>query len=115
MTVLLVAVGGAVGAPLRHLVDAWVTARLGVPWGTFVVNVTGSFVLGLVAASAPGWLVTLVGVGLCGALTTFSTFSVETVRLLQLGDGRRALLNVCCSLVVGIGAAAGGWWLGSVG
>lgn len=116
MTLLLVLVGGAVGAPLRYLADSWLSRRTdGVfPWGTFAVNVAGSFALGLIAASAPGWLVALGGVGVCGALTTFSTFGFETVRLVEKGRPGPALLNVAGSLVLGLAAAALGWWLGSV-
>ena len=114
MTVVLVILGGAVGAPLRYLVDRWVTAHTGgtLPWGTLAVNVAGSFALGVLAASAPEWLLTLAGVGLCGAFTTFSTFGFETVRLLERGRVRPALLNVAGSLVLGVAAAATGRWLG---
>ncbi|WP_432477546.1 fluoride efflux transporter CrcB [Nocardioides sp. GXQ0305] len=115
MSLLLVLLGGAVGAPVRYLADRWLTARLpgDFPWGTFVVNATGSLVLGLLAAAAPDWLVTLAGVGFCGALTTFSTFSFETVRLLEEGRLVPALGNVAGSVVVGVAAAGVGWWLGS--
>jgi len=114
MTLMLVLLGGAVGAPLRYLADEWVSARTGdaLPWGTLGVNVAGSLVLGLVAAAAPTWLVALAGTGLCGALTTFSTFSFETVRLLEDGRLRPALLNVAASLSLGLAAAALGFWLG---
>ena len=114
MTLLLVLVGGAVGAPARYLADRWLTARLpgAFPWGTFAVNVAGSFVLGLLAAAAPAWLLALGGTGFCGALTTFSTFSFETVRLLETGRPVPAVLNVTASVVVSVAAAALGWWLG---
>ena len=118
MTVLLVLVGGAVGAPLRYLTDDYVRARHGAafPWGTLVVNVVGSFVLGAVAASvavagAPTWVLTLVGTGLCGALTTFSTFGVETVQLAERGSWSAAFGNVVLSLGLGLGACAAGWSL----
>lgn len=116
MTVLLVLVGGAVGAPVRYLADLAVQSRHDsvFPWGTFAVNVVGSLVLGAVAAAvfvagAPGWVLTLVGTGLCGALTTFSTFGFETVRLLEEGSGRAALTNALASLAAGMAACAAGW------
>jgi len=121
VTVVLVLVGGAVGAPLRYLTDLLVQARHDsiLPWGTLTVNVVGSFVLGLVAAAvavggAPGWLMTLLGTGFCGALTTFSTFGFETVRLLEEGSLLEALVNVVASLAAGLAAAAAGWALGSL-
>ena len=121
MTVVLVLVGGAVGAPLRYLTDLLVQARHDsiLPWGTLTVNVVGSFVLGLVAAAvavggAPGWLMTLLGTGFCGALTTFSTFGFETVRLMEEGSLLEALVNVVASLAAGLAAAAAGWALVSL-
>lgn len=113
MTLLLVLVGGALGAPARYLVDRWVTARTPgpFPWGTVLVNVAGSFLLGLLAAAAPGWLLTFGGVGFCGALTTFSTFTFETVRLVEQGRPLHALANVAISVVVGVASATLGWWL----
>jgi CrcB protein len=115
MTVLLVLLGGAVGAPARYLTDQAVQRRHGTvfPWGTWTVNVAGSFVLGLVVASGPAWLVTLAGTGFCGALTTFSTFGYETVRLAEEGESGSALANVVGSLATGLVAAALGWWLGT--
>ena len=121
MTVLLVLVGGAVGAPARYLTDLFVQSRhrFQLPLGTLTVNVTGSFALGLVASlaahgSAARWVVTLVGTGFCGALTTFSTFSFETLRLVESGRMRAALGNVLVSLGAGLVAVALGWWLGSL-
>jgi CrcB protein len=121
VTVVLVLVGGAIGAPLRYLTDLFVQARHDsvLPWGTLIVNAVGSLLLGLLTvgvtgAGAPEWVLTLGGVGFCGALTTFSTFGFETVRLAEEGAWLEALANVGLSLVVGMCAVAGGWWLGSV-
>lgn len=115
MTVLLVAAGAAVGAPLRYVVDRWVQRRLGggFPWGTLVVNVVGSFVLGLVLGSPSVGAETsaLIGVGFCGALTTYSTFGYETLRLLEDGAWARGVANVLISMTAGLGAAALGWTL----
>jgi len=112
VTVLLIAFGAAVGAPLRYLVDRTVQARHDsvFPWGTFAVNVTGSFLLGLLlrgaaAHAVPGSLVALLGTGLCGALTTYSTFGYETVRLMQDHSRPYAVLNAIASVVGGLGAA----------
>ena len=121
MTALLVLIGGAIGAPTRYLTDVVVQSRHRsvLPWGTITVNVVGSFVLGLVAglasaSSAPSWVLTLVGTGFCGALTTFSTFSFETVRLAEAGRWRSAAGNVVISLVLGLVAVAIGWELGTL-
>ncbi|SDK33471.1 CrcB protein [Nocardioides sp. YR527] len=120
MTALLVLLGGAIGAPARYLTDLYVRERTGAdfPWGTMVVNAVGSLVLGLLAGAAasgvlPGWVLTLVGTGFCGALTTFSTFSYETVRLAENGQWRSAALNVLGSLAVGTAAVSLGWLIGS--
>jgi CrcB protein len=113
MTVLLVAVGAAVGAPLRYLVDRAVQGRHDslFPWGTFAVNIAGSFLLGLLAAAGlhtPARLMAALGTGLCGALTTYSTFGYETVRLLNERARLFATLNVIAGVVAGLGAASVG-------
>ncbi|HYH71577.1 MAG TPA: CrcB family protein [Nocardioides sp.] len=111
---LLVAAGAAVGAPLRYLVNAWVREHLGgtPAAGTLVVNVAGSFVLGaLVGAGAGGAPLALVGVGFCGALTTFSTLALEVWDAMSDGRRTQAVANVALSLVLGIGAAWLGWAL----
>ncbi|HKE66555.1 MAG TPA: fluoride efflux transporter CrcB [Micromonosporaceae bacterium] len=112
MTVLLVVVGAIVGAPMRYLTDRAVQARHDsvFPWGTLAVNVAGSFILGLLVAGAATHgvsphVVALVGTGFCGALTTYSTFSYETVRLAQEGARFYAVANVVASVVAGLGAA----------
>jgi CrcB protein len=114
VTVLLVLVGGAIGAPARYLTDVVISSRhrAPFPWGTFVVNGVGSFVLGLVAGSAPSaGVAALIGTGFCGALTTYSTFGFETVRLLEERKPQVAATYVVLSLLVGLGAVSLGWWL----
>jgi CrcB protein len=115
MTPLLVVAGAAIGAPARFLTDRWIQSRHDsvFPWGTFTVNAVGSFILGAVlgAAAARGpspHLVAAVGSGFCGALTTYSTFSYETIRLVEDGARRYALLNALGSLAVGLLAAWAG-------
>jgi fluoride exporter len=116
---VLVAVGGAIGAPLRYVTDLVVQSVHDTvfPWGTFTVNVVGSLILGgvagAVAAGAPAWLLTLIGTGLCGALTTFSTFGIETVRLIEDGAVFEAALNSLTSLLVGLVACMGAFALTS--
>ena len=116
MTVVLVLLGGAVGAPLRYLTDLVVQARHDTvfPWGTLTVNVFGSLLLGGLAsgvsnAGAPAWLLSLAGTGFCGALTTFSTFGFETVRLVEDGSWVEALMNVAASVGLGLAAVTAGW------
>ncbi len=115
MSWLLVILGAAVGAPLRYLTDRAVQARHDspLPWGTITVNTAASAVLGLVtgavAAGAASTRVTLlVGTGLCGALSTYSTLSYEVLRLVESGRRRLAALTVAASLLAGVGAAAAG-------
>ncbi|TNY37607.1 fluoride efflux transporter CrcB [Thermomonospora catenispora] len=111
MTVLWVLLGAAVGAPLRYLADRWARSRFGddFPWGTLGVNVLGSGMLGLLAALPAGaGLTAFAGAGLCGALTTYSTFGYETVRLLEDGARRRALVYVVVSVFAALAAAAAG-------
>ncbi|MFG3009719.1 fluoride efflux transporter CrcB [Streptomyces cinerochromogenes] len=112
MNWLLVVAGAVVGAPVRYLTDRAVQARHDslFPWGTLVVNVVGCLVLGLltgaVSAGVAGpHLRLLVGTGLCGALTTYSTFSYETLRLTEAGSGLYAALNVVASVSAGLAAA----------
>ncbi|WP_213451686.1 fluoride efflux transporter CrcB [Rhizomonospora bruguierae] len=112
MSFLYVALGAAVGAPLRYLLDRAVQARHDslFPWGTFAVNVTGSLILGVLIGGAtagvvPGALGTLLGTGFCGALTTYSTFGYETVRLVEEKAAFYAVANAVASVAAGLGAA----------
>jgi fluoride exporter len=118
VTVLWVALGAAIGAPARYLTDRAVQRRHDsvFPWGTLTVNLIGSFVLGLlsaVGAQLAPVLGAALGVGLCGALTTYSTFSYEILRLLEDRARFYAMANVTASLVGGFGAVGLGWTLGS--
>ncbi|POX46492.1 fluoride efflux transporter CrcB [Streptomyces sp. Ru71] len=115
MNWLLVVAGGMVGAPLRYLTDRTVQSRHDsvFPWGTFTVNVVGCVVLGVLtgaaaAGAAGSHLRLLLGTGLCGALTTYSTFSYETLRLTGTGGRLYAVLNVLGSVAAGLGAAFAG-------
>jgi CrcB protein len=115
VNVLLVAAGGALGAVLRYLLDGAVRRRFGprFPWGTLLVNVTGSALLGVLTGwalggGAPDALRLLAGVGLCGALTTFSTFGYDTVRLLTERGARYAAGNVVLTVPAGFLAAGAG-------
>jgi CrcB protein len=115
VTPLLVVAGALVGAPLRLLADRIAVARRGrtTGLGTLTVNVAGSAVLGFVLglAAAPSWVAALVGTGFCGTLTTFSTFGYDVVRLVEEKVPGRALAYLAATLVLGIGAAAGGFGL----
>nr|WP_214105527.1 fluoride efflux transporter CrcB [Acrocarpospora catenulata] len=114
MTVALVAAGAAIGAPLRYLADRIIQARHDTlfPWGTFTVNMGGSALLGFLAALPAGEVAMAgAGIGFCGALTTYSTFSYETLRLLQDGARFAAVANQLASLAGGLGAGACGFVL----
>ncbi|WP_327586040.1 fluoride efflux transporter CrcB [Nonomuraea sp. NBC_00507] len=111
MTVLLVALGAAIGAPLRYLADRLVQSRHDsvFPWGTLAVNLAGSFALGLLVGMPAGpALSAALGTGFCGALTTYSTFSYETLRLAQEGTRFYALANIVAGIVAGLGAGLAG-------
>jgi CrcB protein len=116
MIALMIALGAAIGAPTRYLVDRSVTKRHSsvFPAGTIAVNLVASFGLGVLAGASPSTtLSALVGTGFCGALSTYSTFGFETMRLAQTGKQRLAVINVAASVVLGLLAAALGWWLAS--
>jgi fluoride exporter len=121
VTALLVVAGAAVGAPLRHLADVlvrwWLRADDDDPvvWGTLLVNLAGSAVIGVLAGATagggPGAVTALVGTGFCGALTTFSTLSLETVRLLERGRVVAGLGYAVGSLAAGTALCWAGWAL----
>lgn len=120
MTALLVAVAGLIGSILRYGLDRAVQRRIGsdAPVGIFVVNLTGSFALGLLtgAAAHHGWSTTdvaVVGTGLIGAYTTFSTFAYDGVGLVERGEWWVFATNLVGSLALGLAAAGAGIALGS--
>jgi len=116
-----IAIAGALGASTRYLVDHLVSTRLsGVfPWGTFTINVSGSFLAGLVtglllAGRVSAATATVVAGGFLGAYTTFSTAMYETARLLEDGATRAAFGNLLLPLAASVAAAALGWGLALV-
>ena len=118
---LLVAAAGACGAPLRYVVDTKVSSRLEAvfPYGTLAVNISGSFLLGLITGLALdhglGTTEQLVlGTGLLGAYTTFSTYTLESLSLFQAGETLAAVRNLAGSVVLGLLASAAGWALASL-
>lgn len=107
---LMVGIGGFLGAIARYLVDGWISRRMGAlfPYGTFVINISGSFILGLFTTTIterfivhPHWRL-LVAIGFVGAYTTFSTFEYETHKLLEEGSFGLALLNILLSVAIGL-------------
>lgn len=116
LEVILVAIGGAIGSTARYLVSTWAATRYGAefPYGTLIVNVVGCFIIGVFMTLAterlsisPYWRL-LITVGFVGGLTTFSSFSYETIHLLQEADMLRAFYNVGLNILVGFSAT----WLG---
>ena len=120
LTLLWIAAGGALGTLARFGINQAIIGRTGElsPWGTLVINVTGSFVIGLFAAlTGPGGRVVaspdlrlFVLVGVCGGFTTFSSFSLQTLALFEAGEPLRAGANVVASVVLCLVAV----WLGSI-
>lgn len=121
MTVLWITVAGSVGAIARFVLDGVVRQRWksDFPWATTIINVTGSLVLGFVTGlivfrGAPSELQQIVGIGFCGGYTTFSTASVETVRLLQRRKYLLGVINGAGTLSATVTAGAAGLALASL-
>jgi fluoride exporter len=118
---LVIFVGAGLGGVTRYALGSWIQGASGpsFPWGTLVINVTGSLLVTLVYAlldstmSAHAWRAFL-GVGFLGGFTTFSAFSYETIRLAQDGRWERAVFYVAGSVVLSLGGALGGVRLASV-
>lgn len=107
--VFLIALGGSLGAVARYGVATWIYQQTGTsfPWGTFIINVTGSFAIGFLAelfetALVPGGWRSFLTIGFLGAYTTFSTFTLETFNLLREGELRLATGNILLSTVAGL-------------
>lgn len=122
LTYSAIAIGGAIGACLRFAVGEWTLHLFGraFPFGTLLVNILGSFVIGLLYGLliteqiAPNPWRIFIGIGVLGAFTTFSTFSMDTVLLLQQGDWLKAIANVVLNLVLCLTLAWLGLKLGSM-
>ena len=118
--ILLVAIGGATGSVARYLTGIAMTRLLGVgfPWGTITVNIVGSFIIGLLTElvarkfSAPMEMRLLLVVGFLGGFTTFSSFSLDTMALVERGPVWIAFSYVLASVVLSLTAAFGGLALG---
>jgi len=121
VTVALLGLAGGLGAASRFLLDGLIRSRVraALPVATIVINVTGSFLLGLIAGAvgahaAPAELQLIAGTGFMGGYTTFSTASFETVRLVQSGRSGLALVNGLGTALAAVGAAAAGLVLGGL-
>jgi CrcB protein len=124
LAVVLIAVGGALGAVARFWMSGFVARRVGetFPWGTLAVNVSGAAIIGIVAGrlldsglltlDSPLWLGMVTGI--LGSFTTVSSFSLQTMALMRSGEWARAGWNVAASLTLCLGAAAGGFALGAM-
>ncbi|MGW9232936.1 fluoride efflux transporter CrcB [Pseudorhizobium sp. NPDC055634] len=120
LNLLLVAAGGAAGSVLRYLVGHWSLRLLGpsFPWGTMIVNVAGSFAIGLLAEviarrlNSSEEMRLLLVTGLLGGFTTFSAFSLDTMSLMERGATAAAVSYMVASVVLSLGAALGGLALG---
>ena len=118
MTFVEISIGAVLGANLRYVLGGWIADWLGAafPFGTLIINLSGSFIIGVVLtlvverALGPSWVRPMIAIGFLGSYTTFSTFSYETLGLVQSGSYAAALVNVSAS----IAGALVGVYLGAV-
>jgi CrcB protein len=118
MTYLAISIGAVLGANARYLIGGWVADRMGstFPYGTLIINASGSFLIGLILAAVseraltPWWVRPTFAIGFLGSYTTFSTFSYETLSLVQSGSWALATVNVFGSVM----GALAGVYLGTV-
>ncbi|RFU62043.1 fluoride efflux transporter CrcB [Peribacillus glennii] len=114
----LIGAGGAIGAAARYFLGAFINSRgkRDFPIGTWLVNITGSLLLGVLTGLyvfhyLPQWIWFLLGIGFCGAYTTFSTFSTENMALIEKSKYRLAMSYLISSVLIGILAAGAGYFL----
>jgi CrcB protein len=105
MRTALVILGAAIGAPSRFIIDQYLRKFSNAPWGTFAVNILGSFVIGLTWGASDN-TVALVAIGFAGAFTTWSTFMLDIYLAIELKKFRAAAINYVGSLMLGLLAAA---------
>ena len=119
LDLVLVGAGGALGAMTRHAAGLLLARSTHFPLSTLVVNVAGCMGIGMLMAvvdareAHAGRVHLLLGVGLLGGLTTFSAFGYDTMRMLRDGAWLLALANIALNVLLGLGAAALGWWIGA--
>jgi len=118
--IVIIGIGAFLGANARYLLSTWVAQKWGAafPYGTLLINVSGSLVLGVFLAATTGRLAVdprwrlVFAVGFLGAYTTFSTYTYESLQLLLTGNWPLGLLNIVGSNILGLTAALAGIWLG---
>lgn len=116
---LLIFLGGGLGSVLRFLISQYISKKIesGIPWGTFVVNILGSLLLGAIIGFfhkinlSSSQYVVFFTIGFCGGFTTFSTFTMENMLLLKNGDWTLVFIYSLTSVIIGVLAAFGGFWL----
>lgn len=123
MAYLLVALGGALGSVARFWMNGLISARFGetFPWGTLTINVTGSFIIGILGAltlpelggAHRAAIVQFFMIGICGGFTTFSSFSLQTLNLLRDGEWLYAAGNILASVILCMIAVGLGWLVGA--